>query len=73
MYILKSKLALSTQADLIVAIATIYWSAFAGLERYFGLFATLGAYCGEHLPLGPVAIATATATSVTLCLPCFAA
>jgi len=70
MYVLTAKPALSTQSDLIVAIATIYRSTFAGLERHFGVFATLSAYCGEHLPPRPVAVAT---ISVTLCLPCLAA
>ncbi len=68
MYVLKVKLALSAQSDLLVALTTVHRSTFTGLERYFGLFATLGACCGKHLPPGPVA-----ATSVTLCLPCFAA
>ena len=70
MYVLKAKLALPTHSGFIVAIATIYWSTFTGLERYFGVFATLGAHCGECLPLGPVAVAT---IAVTLCLSCLAA
>ena len=70
MYILKVKLALSVLSDFIVALAAIHRSTFSGLERYFGLLATLGACCGEHLTSGSVAVA---ATSVTLCLPGFAA
>jgi hypothetical protein len=66
MYVLKGKVALPAYFDRIVAIATIYWSTFARLERYFGVFATLGASCGEHLPLGPVAVATVSVVSVTL-------
>ncbi len=62
MYVLKVKLALFAQSDLIVALTTIHRSTFTGLERYFGLFATLGAYCGEHLPRGPVSVATITIT-----------
>ena len=57
------KLALVAQFSLTVALATIYWSTLAGFERYFGFLATLGTYCREHLPLGPVTGAT---TSVTL-------
>ena len=70
MYILKVKLTLSVLSDFIVALAAIHRSTFSGLERYFGLFATLGACCGEHLTSGSVAVA---ATSVTFCLPGFAA
>jgi len=70
MYVLKVKLSLSVQSDFIVALTTIHWSAFTGLERYLGVFATLGAYCGEHLASGPVAVTT---ISVSLCLPCLAA
>ena len=70
MYALRVKLALSAQFDLTVAIATIYWPTLAGFERYLSVFATLGAFHREHLPLGPVA---AVATSITLGLPCLAA
>ena len=70
MYVLKTKLALSAQSDLIVAIATIYRSTFAGLERYFSGLATLGADCGKHLASGTVAV---TIVSGTFCLPCLAA
>jgi hypothetical protein len=52
-----------------IAIATIHWSTFTWLERYFGVFATLGANCREHLTSGTVAIAT---VSVTLGFPGFA-
>ena len=70
MYVLKVKLALFVQSDLIVALTTIHRSTFAGLERYFGVFATLSAYGGEHLASGSVAV---TIISITLCLPCLAA
>ena len=70
MYVLKVKLALSAQSGLIVALTTVHRSTFAGLERHFGFLPTLGAYCGEHLASGPVAVVT---ISVTLCSPCFAA
>jgi len=71
MYVLlQVKLALSALSDFTVALTAIHRSALAGLERYFGVFATLGTCCGEHLTLGPVAVAT---TSVTFCLPGFAA
>jgi len=68
MYVLKGKVALSAYFDCIVAIATIYWSTFARLERYFGVFATLGASCGEHLTLGPVAGATVSVATVSVTL-----
>jgi hypothetical protein len=54
---------LAARFDLIVALATIYRSIFAGLKGDFGVFAALSAYNREHSPLGPVAIAEA------LCLP----
>jgi hypothetical protein len=63
MYALKVKTALSTLSDFAVAIATIYRLVPARFKRYLGIFATLGAYCREHLAWGPIAIA---ATSVTL-------
>jgi hypothetical protein len=55
------------QAYLAVAIATIYRSAFTGLERYFGVFATLGTHRGEHLPLAPETVAT---TTLAVRFPC---
>ena len=71
MYILNIQLELSiSQSDLTVALAAIYWSAFTGLERYFGFLTALGTYCGEHLTSEPVAVAI---TSVTGCLSGFAA
>ena len=69
MFVHKVKLALSAQSDLSVALTTIHRSTFAGLEWHFGVFATLGAYCGEHLASGAVAVAT---ISVTCCFPRFA-
>jgi hypothetical protein len=56
------KLALSTQSDLIVAIATIDWPAAGRLKRYFGVFAALGAYDRKHLAWETV-VATAISTS----------
>ena len=56
---------LSAQLYLAVAIAAVYGSVFARLKRHLGVFAALGAYYGEHLPLGPVAV-----IPVTACLPC---
>ena len=54
-----TKLALSSLSNFIVAIAAIYWSILAWLERYLGVFAALSTGCGEHFPLGgPGAIAT---------------
>jgi hypothetical protein len=64
----KVKRALSVRFNFIVALATIHWSALAGLERYLGLLTALGARCWEHLASGPGAI-----VSITLCLPCFTA
>ena len=55
---IKVKLALSAQFGLTVALATVHRPALAGLEWYFGLFATLGTYYGVHLPPRPVAVAT---------------
>jgi len=70
MYIFTIKIALSIHFYLVVAIATVHRSIFAGLERYFGLFTALRTYCGEHLASGFVAIAT---IPITFCLPGFAA
>jgi len=64
MNVFKAKTALSAQFDFTVALTTIYWSTFARLEGYFGIFATLGAYSREHLSLRPVAIAV---TPVAFC------
>ena len=60
MYILRVKMALSVRSDFAVAFTTIDRSVFAGLERYFGVFATFGAYCGEHL--ASVSVATVSRT-----------
>jgi hypothetical protein len=70
MFVFKARLRLSAHSDFVVAVATIYWSAFAGLERYFGFPATLGAHRWEHLASEPVAVAL---ISVALRLPCLAA
>jgi ABC-type dipeptide/oligopeptide/nickel transport system permease subunit len=51
-----SEAVLSAQFDLVVAIATIHGSTFAGFERHLGIFAALRAGGCEHLPLRPVAI-----------------
>jgi len=66
MYVIKVHLELSILFNCIVALTTIHWSTFTGLERDFGIFAALGTYCGEHLAPGPIAVAI---VSVTLCLP----
>ena len=63
MHVLKVKLVLPVRSNLTVALTTVYRSAFTGLERYFGVFATLGTCYGEHLALRRVAVA---ATSITL-------
>jgi hypothetical protein len=70
MYVFKARLKLSAHSDFIVTVATIYWSTFAGLERYFGFPTTLGAHCWEHLASHPVTVAL---ISVALRLPCLAA
>ncbi len=57
---------LITKSERIIAIATIYWPTFTGLERYFGILATLGTYYRKHLPPGPGAVVT---IPVTPCLP----
>ena len=55
MYVLKVTLALSTQSDFTVAIATIDRSTIARLKRYFGVFAALCACCVKHLATGSIA------------------
>ena len=68
------KLKLPAWSVFVVALATIYRSAFTGLKRYFGVLPTLGTHRGEHLAR-PVAIAASASASasVTLCLSCLAA
>ncbi len=71
MYVFKSKLAGSAQSDLIVAIAAIHRSIFAGLEWHLSSFTTLGAYRRKHFALRPVAIAIISiAVAVVAVLPC---
>ena len=67
MYALKLKPALSANFDFTVAIATVHRSTTAGFKGYLGIFATLGAYCREHLALGSVTRATIL---MALCFPC---
>jgi hypothetical protein len=67
---LKFRLALPAQFDFAVAVATIYWPALTGLERYLGFLTTLGTCYREHLTPGPVAVAI---IPVTLCFPGFTA
>ena len=43
---------LLVRSDRVIAITAIYWSTFTGFERYFGVFATVGAYYWEHLAFG---------------------
>ena len=69
MYALKLKLALSADSDFTVAIATVHRSTTAGFKGYLGIFATLGAYCREHLALGSV---TRAIIPMALCFPCLA-
>jgi len=66
MHVFKVTLTLSAHSDFTVAITTVYRTISAGLEWYFGVFATLGAYCREHRALGPSTIAIVTET---LCFP----
>lgn len=47
---------LFAHSNLVIAIATIYRSASAGLKRYFRIFATLVTHYTECLTLGCVAI-----------------
>jgi len=69
--------ALSTRSYFTVAITAIHWSVFAWLERYFSFLATIGAYCGEHLARGTIAVSAITiaaaTVSVPLCFPCLTA
>lgn len=57
---------LSDWPDFVVALPAIYRSALSGLKRYFGVFATLGTDCGEHLALRLLGVATVSVTSVAL-------
>jgi len=80
MYVFKSKLALSTQSDLIVAIATIHRSLFAKLEGEFVLYATLRlnrrfnavtySCCSHHFRTKYSPPGTGT-VAVTVRTPCF--
>jgi len=61
MYVLNAKLALPASSYFTEAIATVNWPVTAWFKGYFGILATLGAYCGEHLASGSIA-----AVSITL-------
>jgi hypothetical protein len=56
------RITLSVRSNLVVALATIYRSAFSRLERDFGFLTALGARRREHLTSGPVAVAIITVT-----------
>ena len=49
------QISLSCWSDFAIAIAAVDRSVTAGLERYFGVFATLGTDYGKHLAGSPVA------------------
>lgn len=52
-----------------VAIAAVNWPVLAGLKRYFGALATIGAGSWEHLARGSVTVvATATAVAIAIAL-----
>ena len=72
MCVFATKLALSAQSNLVVAITAIYGFTSAGVRWYSCVFAALRACCMDYLPpgSGPVAV---VAISVTLYLPCCAA
>jgi len=57
---------LSEWPDFVVALPAIYRSALSGLKRHFGVFATLGTDCREHLALRLLSVATVSVTSVAL-------
>jgi hypothetical protein len=67
---LQIKSSLLTRSYFTEAVAAIYRSVFAWLERYFSFLATIGAYCREHLAWGSIVGAT---VSVPLCFPCLTA
>ena len=52
MYVLNTRLALPVSSYFAVAVATIDWPTFARLKGYFGILATLSAYCRKHLASG---------------------
>jgi len=57
-----------------IAVGAVHWPAVSRLERYFGVFATLCADGGIHLPLSRIAVAvTATAVPPTSLLGSLAA
>jgi len=55
MYVLNAKLALLASSYFTEAIATVNWPVTTWFKGYFGILATLSAYCREHLAGGPVA------------------
>jgi len=68
-YVIGIKPVLSVRSVFIVAIATVHWSTFAGLKRYFSVLAALGTYCGEHLAWS---VTVTASRSITLGLSCLA-
>jgi len=55
-------LALPARSERVIALATIYWPTFTGLEGHLSIFATLGTDYRVHLPPRPRAVATISVT-----------
>jgi len=55
MYVLDAKPALTASSYFTEAIATVNWPVTAWFKGYFGILATLGAYCRKHLAPGSIA------------------
>ena len=66
MYASKVKPALFADSDFTVAIATVQWFVSAGFKRHLSIFAALGTFYREHLPLYSV---TRTTVFITLWFP----
>jgi hypothetical protein len=55
MDILNAKLALPASSYFTIAVATVNWPVTTWFKGYFGILATLGAYCRKHLAPGSIA------------------
>ena len=60
MYVLNIKLALLASSYFTEAIATVNRLVTTWFKGYFGILATLSAYCRKHLAGGPVASVSIT-------------
>jgi hypothetical protein len=55
MYVLNAKLALPASSYFTIAVPTVNWPVTAWFKGYFGILATLSAYCRKHLASGSIA------------------